>query len=974
MIVALLLLHLGAAVVAPSLVRRIGSRAFGVLALAPVAAAVWALTQMSAAGSEEPYRERLAWVGGLGMDLVFRMDTLSWVMTLVVSLVGALVLLYCAHYVEDDGKKNVGLLASSLVAFAGAMLGLVTADDMLLLYVFWEITTVLSFLLIGYLSTSAASTRAAKQALIVTTAGGLTMLVGIIMLGHAHGTYVISEVVAHPATSPAVTVGIVLLLVGAVTKSALIPFHFWLPGAMVAPTPISAYLHAAAMVKAGVYLVARFAPGYADLPAWQVVVLVLGGATMLLGAFRATRQNDLKLLLAYGTVSQLGFLILLLGYGSAGATLAGLTLVLAHALFKSSLFLTVGTIDHATGTRDIRRLVGVRQKMPVLATFATLSAMSMAGLPVLLGFVGKEAAIAAVVHPADGWWSLQGAAGVAVVLGSVLTMAYSTRFVWGAFTDGARPPAGKTTPLRWHRPSRVLVGVPAVLSLGGLVLGLTSKSLEKVLEPHTVTVQLVPDTYEVHLGLWHGLGTPLFVSLGIWTLGLLWWWAQVRRPVEVPVPLVPFDAGRAYHHLMRGVDRAALETTGFMQRGSLPVLLGTIFTVVVVLLGTTLLTREIVWPERVRWSDSPAQIMTALLVVLAAFLATRARRRLRAVFLVSVTGYGTAILFLLHGAPDLALTQLLVETVTLVVLVLVLRRLSGRFPDDPSRMTRRLRALLGVAVGATMGMLALVAAAARVHAPAGEGLPERAVEYGGGHNIVNVILVDVRAWDTMGELSVVLATATGVASLIFLRDDNLQRAAQGLLRARRTRWSGNRVEPDAEPVTPSGTSWISGTDVLDPDRRSTILEIVTHLVFHTIMLWSVYLLFSGHNDPGGGFAAGIVGGLALCLRYLAGYGAELRAALPVRPAALLGTGLFIAAGSAGLPMLAGSPPLRTWIADVHVPLLGDVHIVTSLLFDLGVYLVVLGLMLDILRSFGSGIDDQIRAERDLADEREEARR
>lgn len=972
MIVALLLLHVGAAVVAPSLVRRGGSRAFALLAVVPAVAAGWAATQLTAAGSQDPHSERISWVDDLGMDLVFRLDTLAWVMTLIVSAVGALVLLYCAHYVDADSEDNVGLLAASLVAFAGAMLGLVTADDLLLLYVFWEITTVLSYLLIGYLSTSQASTRAAKQALIVTTAGGLAMLVGIVLVGNASGTYRISELVAHPVTSPAVTAGIVLLLVGALSKSALIPFHFWLPGAMVAPTPISAYLHAAAMVKAGVYLVARLAPGYADLPAWQVMVLVLGGGTMLLGAFRATRQNDLKLLLAYGTVSQLGFLVVLLGYGSAGATLAGLTLVVAHALFKSSLFLTVGTIDHSTGTRDIRRLVGVRQHMPVLALFATLAAMSMAGIPVLIGFVGKEAGLAALLHPADGWWSLQGAAGTAVVLGSVLTMAYSTRFVWGAFTDGARPPMGKPTPPRWHPPTWILVGVPAALSLGGLVLGLTSTLLETALEPHTSTVQHVTDAHPVHLGLWHGVSLPLLVSVGIWLLGLSWWWAQARRPVEVPVPLFPFDAGRTYHHLMRGVDRIALEATGFMQRGSLPVLLGIIFSVVVVLPGVTMITREVSWPDDVRWADSPAQVLTAGLVALAAFLATRARRRLRAVFLVSVTGYGTAMLFLLHGAPDLALTQLLVETVTLVVLVLVLRRLSGRFPDDPSRLTRRVRALLGVAVGATVGVLALVAAGSRVHAPAGEGLAQRAYDYGGGANVVNVILVDVRAWDTMGELSVVLATATGVASLIFLRDDNLQRAAQGLLRAR-SRWAGARVEPDAEPVTPSGTSWIAGTDVLDPDRRSTILEIVTHLVFHTIMLWSVYLLFSGHNDPGGGFAAGIVAGLALCLRYLAGYGAELRAALPVRPAALLGTGLFIAAGSAALPMLAGSPPLRSWTADVHVPLLGDIHVVTSLLFDLGVYLVVIGLMLDILRSFGSGIDDQIRAEREQAEEREEVR-
>ncbi|MFK5634342.1 Na+/H+ antiporter subunit A [Ornithinimicrobium sp. LYQ103] len=970
MIVALLALHLAAAVVAPSLVRRLGSTAFVPLALVPAGTAIWAATQVGGAGAAQPHAERHVWVPDLGMDLAFRMDTLSWLLTLIVSGVGALVLLYCAHYLrEDDGQ--VGLLAGSLVGFAGAMLGLVTADDLLLLYVFWEITTILSYLLIGYLSTSPASTRAAKQALIVTTAGGLAMLVGIVLVGHAAGTYRISDVLEAPPMSSGAVVGVVLLLCGAVSKSALVPFHFWLPGAMVAPTPISAYLHAAAMVKAGVYLVARLAPAYADLPAWQVTVLVLGGGTMLLGAFRATRQNDLKLLLAYGTVSQLGFLVVLLGWGSPGATLAGLTLVLAHALFKSSLFLTVGTIDHATGTRDIRRLTGVRGRMPVLAVSATLAAMSMAGLPVLLGFVGKEAALGAVLWPPDGWWSLRGATAAAVVLGSVLTMAYSLRFVWGAFTDGARPPVGKPVPPHWHPPTRLLVGVPVVLSVAGLVLGMTSTTLETALAPHTSGVVHVADAHPVHLGLWHGLTLPLGVSALVWLGGLAWWGLQARRPVEVPVPLWPVDLGRTYHQVMRGVDRVALEVTGFMQRGSLPLLLGTILAVLVALPGVTIL-RGVEWPERVRFADSPAQVATGALVVLAALLATRARRRFRAVFLVGVTGYGTAFLYLLHGAPDLALTQLLVETVTLVVLVLVLRRLSGRFPDDPTVLTRRLRALLGTAVAVVLGSVAVIAAGSRIHEPAGAGLPERAVDYGGGKNIVNVIIVDVRAWDTMGELSVVLAAATGVASLVFLRDEQVERVAQGMRRARDQRQ--RRVRGLTPAPATAGSPWIARTDVVDPDRRSTILEIVTHLVFHTIMLWSVYLLFAGHNQPGGGFAAGIVAGLALCLRYLAGYGAELRAALPVMPAALLGTGLFIAAGSAILPMLFGSPALRTWIADVPVPLLGEVHVVTSLLFDVGVYLVVLGLMLDILRSLGSGIDEQIRAENAASAETEEATR
>ncbi|MFK5583157.1 Na+/H+ antiporter subunit A [Serinicoccus sp. LYQ131] len=970
MILALLGAHLAAALLAPSLVRALGARAFALLALVPAVAAGWIATRATG----DVHEERLAWVSDLDMDLVFRLDTLSVVLALVVSGVGALVLLYCSRYVDvQTTGGNPGLLAGTLVAFAGAMLGLVTTDDLLLLYVFWEITTVLSYLLVGYLTTSAASTRAARQALIVTAAGGLTMLVGIVIIGEAGGTYRISELLADPPTSSDAMIswGVGLLLMGAVTKSALVPFHFWLPGAMAAPTPVSAYLHAAAMVKAGVYLVARFAPGFADLPVWQVIVLGLGAGTMLLGGLRATRQLDLKTLLAYGTVSQLGMLVLLLGYGTEGAALAGLTLLVAHALFKSSLFLTAGAIDHAAGTRDIRYLRGVGRRAPWLALAGVLSAASMAGLPVLLGFVGKEAALTALLEPSDGWASLQGMAALAFVLGAVLTMAYSLRFVWGAFTDGLQPPAGRVgavvpKPHEWHSPGPVLVGIPLALALGGLLLGLTSLRLEGVLEGYTATVQQVPgDHPEVHLGLWHGFSLPLFVSAGVWVLGGLWFWVQARRPAEVPIPLSPFDAARTYQVVMRGLDRVALETTGFIQRGSLPMLLGTIFTVLVVLPGSQLLFGGIRWPgtDDVRIADSAAQVAVAALVIASAVLAARARRRLRAAFLVAVTGYGVAMLFLLHGAPDLALTQILVETVCLVVLVLVLRRLSGRFPDDPSILTRRMRALLGALVGVVVGATALVVSASRIHPPAAVDLADRAVDYGAGRNIVNVILVDVRAWDTMGELSVVLACATGVASLVFLRDEAMDRVRAGLRSARGDR-AGMRSGTSETTGAILPSRWISGIHRLDPERRSVILEVVTRLVFHTILLWSVYLLLSGHNQPGGGFAAGIVAGLALCLRYLAGRGYELRAALPVMPAVLLGSGLFIAAGSAVLPMLVGSPALRTWDTYLTIPLVGEVHLVTSLLFDVGVYLVVIGLMLDVLRSLGSGIDAQIAREQD----------
>src|SRR6476469_6771902 len=373
-VITVLALHFAVAAVAPLLFRKFGRNSFFALAAVPAASFIWLLLQHDAvySGSDGAITEVIPWIPGLQLDLAFRMDALAWVMSLLVLGVGALVLLYCARYFKDK-DDYLGGFGAQLLAFAGAMFGLVTADDLLLLFIFWELTTVRSYLRIGYARTRLSARRSALQALVVTTAGGLAMLVGLIMLGATAGTYRISALLAMApdlVTGPAaatVAAAVVLVLAGAITKSALVPFHFWLPGAMAAPTPVSAYLHAAAMVKAGIYLVARLAPGFADLPSWRVVVLVLGGLTMLVGAWRALRQYDLKLLLAFGTVSQLGFLVLLSGFGTQAAAFAGIAMLVAHALFKSTLFLVVGVIDHSAGTRDLTQLTGLARSLPVVA-------------------------------------------------------------------------------------------------------------------------------------------------------------------------------------------------------------------------------------------------------------------------------------------------------------------------------------------------------------------------------------------------------------------------------------------------------------------------------------------------------------------------------------------------------------------------------------------------------------------------------
>ncbi|WP_018158221.1 Na+/H+ antiporter subunit A [Demetria terragena] len=956
--IALLALHGVLACAAPWLTARLGPRVFWVLATAPVATVGWALLQSNAIREGRAPTEQWDWVPSLGMELSFRIDTLSWLLTLISGGVGALVLIYCRHYFGPD-STGLGRFAGYLTGFAGSMLGLILTDDALVLYLFWELTTVLSFLLIGHRTTSRTSRAAAMQALVVTTAGGLTMLIGLILLGESAGTYSISALVAQPPTGTTAQVAIALVLIGAVSKSALVPFHFWLPGAMAAPTPVSAYLHAAAMVKAGIYLVARLAPGFADDSIWRTALLALGGWTMIHGAIRALRQTDLKLVLAYGTVSQLGFMTMLVGTGSQAAALAGLALVLSHALFKSALFLTVGTIDHLTGSRDLRTLNGIGAQMPWLRAGAVLAGMSMAGLPLLLGFFAKEAVFGSYLQGLEGSTGPLGSvpaeiAVLAVILiGSALTFAYTGWFLVGAFGHSADRPITPVEP-----GGQLLHSVPFALGVAGLIGGVAATWLEPYFLPYAKQwPQLEPTVY---VGGWHGFNLALLLSVTSWALGYAIYARRRVGAVEVHPRWRP-SAEALYRYAMGQIDRASVELTGAVQRGSLPVTLGLILTILVVFPGGILVFGDATWPTELRFMDSPAQAAVAVVMIVASLAATRARRRMRAVLLLGVVGQGTALLFLFHGAPDLALTQVLVETVSIVVFILVLRRFTGRFPDSAPLRIRRWRALLGVLAGVTMSGLALTAATVRTEEPAATGLWESAKEFGGGKNIVNVILVDTRAWDTMGELSVVLVAATGVASLVFLKSDAVD-ATRALIRGSREK----RYVATAPLTREGGRRWLSARE-LPAAGRSTLFEVVTRLIFHVIILWSLYLLFSGHNNPGGGFAAGLVAGLALAVRYLAGSRRELLAAAPVMPGLLMGAGLFLSAGFGFVSMLFGGAPLQSWSFDLSAPLLGEIHIVSSLVFDIGVYLVVIGLMLDLLRALGARLDaviEEDEAERD----------
>ncbi|RAX50289.1 Na+/H+ antiporter subunit A [Arthrobacter sp. AQ5-05] len=962
------------AAIAPLIFRLLGRSTFYVLAAVPALAFVWLVANFpsflgadQAAASGEPNAppsELYSWIGPLNAHLDFRMDALAAVLCLLVLGVGSLVLFYCARYFKNE-DPHTGAFGAQLLAFAASMFGLVTADDMIMLFIFWELTTILSFLLIGFNRTRMSARRSALTALMVTTFGGLTMLAGLVMLGNAAGTYRISEILAMApeltALGTYIDVAIALVLIGAISKSALVPFHFWLPGAMAAPTPVSAYLHAAAMVKAGIYLVARLSPGFNETAFWQPLLLWLGLATLLIGGWRALKQHDLKLLLAYGTVSQLGFLMLVMGMGNPNAALAGLAMMLAHGFFKATLFLVVGIIDHKSGTRDLHQLSGLYRSSPVLFAIAAIAAASMAGFPPLYGFVAKEAVYEALLEHAQG----NGATGVVllvgVLLGAMMTFAYSARFLWGGFASkrGMEPTPFPRVPALFLAPLVVLTGATVVFAW-------IPQVLEGAIAPNLALFESTETP--IHLGLWHGLTPALGLSILTMAVGTGIFLARERVfHLQSRVPAL-LDAERDYKLLVTGVDNLAIWLTGRTQRGSLSFYLVVILIVALLLPAGTAIWLSTPAPGNFIAFDHPAQLVIGLIMILGALGALQANRRFLAVLMVSVSGYGMAAIFALQGAPDLAVTQLLVETIVLVAFVLALRALPVELWAKNPTGHRLGRALIGIGFGASMIYIAATSMASRVAEPISLAYPELAYTGGAGKNIVNVTLVDMRAWDTFGEITVLAAAATGVASLIFVR-------GRGDKRVRASNVPRGSVDHGSEAIggaSPSRAglavartfaiskkdSWLVAGHTLAPERRSITFEVVTRLLFHTILLASVYLLLAGHNTPGGGFAGGLLAGLALTIRYLAGGRVELAEATPVSPGTLMGTGLGLAALTAAAPLLLGAQMFTSAAIEFTWPIFGEQKFVTSTVFDIGVYLVVVGLVIDVLRSLGSEIDDR----------------
>ena len=755
--------------------RRLGPRVFWIAAVAPLATVVYAAVAAGRLGADGVWTETYRWVPALGLDLGFRLDQFALLMLVIIGVVGLCVFTYAASYFHDG--PEVARTAAVLLAFAGAMVGLVLSDNVLLLFLFWELTTVTSFLLIGTNDEQGSARSAALHALLVTGGGGLTMLGGLVLVAQQAGTWSLSAWVSAPPSGTVVTVGVGLILVGALTKSAQVPFHSWLAGAMAAPTPISAFLHSATMVKAGVFLVARLAPAFSTLGVWRWMVLGAGAASLLLGGYRALRQHDLKLVLAYGTISQLGLLMILFGAGTTEMATAGCALLLAHAAFKAALFLTVGVVDHQTHTRDLRQLTGLGRRWPVVTAAAALAAASMAGLPPLIGFIAKEFALKGALEEGVPAGRLLL---VAIVVGSMFTVAYSARFVWGAF--GSPDPhhgsgfehVGADAP----HPSKVFASAPVALGIVGLVFGLAPMLIDGLVG-NAVAALGYAGTAPA-LQLWSGFNAALGLSAVVIAGGVVLF--LLRGPVErfqERMPHVP-SALRAYERGLQGVLVGSDRLTGVTQSGSLPVYIGVVLLTAALVPLIPLLSQggPEEWPALF---DSPLQIVLGLVIVVAAFAAAMARRRFVAVLLLGAVGYAVVGMFVVQGAPDLALTLVLIETLGIVAFVLVLRHLPENFRPTMLPGRKLVPAVIGTVVGLFVFVFMLTAgslrdtslsadsaatAVAAGNASASQEYLVRSEPEAKGRNIVNVIVVDFRGFDTLGEITVLVVATLGVVGLV----------------------------------------------------------------------------------------------------------------------------------------------------------------------------------------------------------------
>ena len=890
-------------------------------------------------------RQEIAWLPTLGLNFTIRMDGFAWMFCMLVLGIGALVVLYARYYMSPEDP--VPRFFAFFLAFMGSMAGVVLSGNIIQLVLFWELTSLFSFLLIGYWHHRKDARRGARMALTVTGTGGLCLLAGMLLLGHIVGSYDLDTVLAAGdlvRAHPLYLTVLVLVLLGALTKSAQFPFHFWLPHAMAAPTPVSAYLHSATMVKAGVFLMARMLPVLGGTEPWFWLVGGAGVCTLLLGGYVAMFQDDLKGLLAYSTISHLGLITLLLGLNSPLAAVAAVFHIMNHATFKASLFMAAGIIDHESGTRDIRRLSGLFRMMPITATLAMVASAAMAGVPLLNGFLSKEMFFAETVYISANR-AVEYGLPIAATLAGIFSVAYSLRFTVDVFFG---PPA-TDLPHTPHEPPHWMRVPVELLVLACLIVGiLPAWSVGQFL--NAAARPVVGGTLpEFSLAVWHGFNLPLamsFVALaGGIALYLVLRAARAQGHLERPPGIHQLSGKSAFESVVAMLSlagRAGRRTLG--TRRLQPQLLWLICTAL--LLGVVPLWSLGLQPgDRTPLPASPVFILLWTIGALCALGAAWQAKyhRLAALALLSGAGLSTCITFTWFSAPDLALTQLSVEAVTTVLILLGLRWLPRRLEPAETGVQRTALAtarrtrdlLIAVAAGGGMAALAWAMMSRQFPQSISTFFLERALPEGGGTNVVNVMLVDFRGFDTFGEIVVLGIVALTVYALL-----------------RRFRPARETLDlPPQQRALPADLE----TDLVNPRLANDtavgylmVPAVLMRLVLPLACMVSVYLFMRGHNEPGGGFVAGLVMSVALLLQYIVSGTVWVEEHMPLRPRRWIGVGLLTALATGVGSWFLGYPFMTTHTAHLTLPLIGEIYIASALFFDIGVFTLVVGSTLLVL--------------------------
>ncbi|CUH54370.1 monovalent cation/H+ antiporter subunit A [Shimia marina] len=900
----------------PGIMIRAGRNACASFTAVPtVLALLLLLTQAPAVMRGEVLSTTIDWLPQLGLSASFFLDGLGLLFAGMILGVGLLVILYARFYLS--AKDPMGQFYTYLLLFQGAMLGIVLSDNILLLLIFWEMTSLSSFLLIGYWKHLPEGRQGARMALTVTGAGGLAMIGGMLILGNIVGSYNLTDILAQGDVIKAsewYLPALILILLGAFTKSAQFPFHFWLPHAMAAPTPVSAYLHSATMVKAGVFLMARMWPALAGTDAWFYLVATTGLITMVLGAVIALFKDDLKGLLAFSTVSHLGLLTMLLGFGTKAAAIAAVFHIINHLTFKAALFMTAGIVDHEAHTRDIKRLGGLAKLMPITAIIGTITALSMAGIIPLNGFISKEMMLEETLHTT--WYHNPWLVPVLATLGASFSVAYSFRFIFHVFGG----PVRDDYPAKPHDPPFGLYAAPAILSVLVVVIGLLphlAEPLVKVASSAVVGAETKP-----YLKIWHGLNTALFMSAVAVVLGVVLFllhggldkiWNRMPRPEAKDM----FDRAMA----------AAVATTRKITEGTHNGVMSRYLAVFVVFTvglgyhayatgGLGPVTRALLPVPPLVWVGWVAMIAAAWLVV------SQHRNRFRSLIFISIIGLMISGGFVYLSAPDLALTQISVETVTILLLLLALYFLPKETPAESSTSKRLRDGAIAVTAGVAVAALAMAFLLRDGESISAYHLAN-SYKGGGGTNVVNVILVDFRGYDTYGEIIVL-----GIAGLTIyaLMDALLRGPAAKRLRDR-------TFSPDRSR-----------------DRHPLMMVVATRAMLPIALMVGVYIFLRGHNQPGGGFVAGLVVSIALLMQYMASGFAWTQLRQRMEYHTMIGWGVLIAGLTGVGAWLAGKPFLTSAFGYLHFPPIEEFEWATAIAFDLGVFLAVLGAVMLMLYS------------------------